>query len=434
MWQYQGQDDTCMIASVTGVLRQLGTTNASGNLITYPDVLFDIAEVRDQNGNILHPAGMRDSRGNPLYTVTIHLDRIQNLNFNIRDSAAVQQAFTNGTFHSLPQQQRAFTVKNHPNTSWGGIFPLMERYGVKTHHSGMAYSLYDIVAELETTDTKTLPNPMMIYVDLNEISTIGSDFVTQQQAALNSITINGITGSAINSGAAHMITITALDLSNPADPRVIINDTGATGGGQSVSLDQLFAAMSDYRFKYIAPNAVIPHVNQQQARRITLEDRIRYWYQTTDSTLKASLEATSEKLLATIQNPSLLSQIDANDQNFNLTEIAKEYLYTEARNQALMFERFGIPKGSIQNLYNNTDVLEFTQWTVSNAIRNNIDTSEVKSLLDHNILDRLGWTQAERDAVMNKEYLQGLRVGGRRDNPRHFTDDEINQILGITTP
>ena len=99
-----------------------------------------------------------------------------------------------------------------------------------------------------------------------------------------------------------------------------------------------------------------------------------------------------------------------------------------------MFQRFGIPQGSIQNLYNNADVLEFTNWTVNNAIQNNIDKAEVVSLLDHNILSRLSWTQAERNAVMNKTFLQGLTVGGVQGQPRHFTDAEINQILGITTP
>ncbi|MCY4567125.1 MAG: hypothetical protein OXD49_02345 [Candidatus Poribacteria bacterium] len=80
-----------------------------------------------------------------------------------------------------------------------------------------------------------------------------------------------------------MITITVLDLSNPKNPLAIINDTGATGSEQSVPLLQLFAAMSDYRFAYIAPNAVIPEINQQQRYKNSDQD--------TGATVARKLEA-----------------------------------------------------------------------------------------------------------------------------------------------
>lgn len=157
--------------------------------------------------------------------------------------------------------------------------------------------------------------------------------------------------------------------------RTIINDTGAAGGGKSVSLRQLFAARSDYRFRYIAPNAKIPEIDKQQARRTDLELKIRQWYAEIDSALCSHLEGTSEHLLETIQNDGLMAAIKAEYPGIKQT--ADEYLTQEAIDQAKMFERFGIPKGSIQNLYNNADVLESTKSTVSNAIRVNIDTAEV---------------------------------------------------------
>ena len=95
-----------------------------------------------------------------------------------------------------------------------------------------------------------------------------------------------------------------------------------------------------------------------------------------------------------------------------------------------MFQRFNIPPGSIENLYNNADVLEFTKWTISNSIRNNVHKGEVEELLNHGVLSRLGWTQAERNTVMNKAYLQGLYIGGVKSQGRHFTDAEIAKILG----
>ena len=413
MWQYQGQDPTCMIATITGILRLQGVRNDAGDLITYPDVLFDIAQVKDHNGNILHNPQIVDLNGNPLYVVTIHLDRIPNLTFDINNITEVQTAYEALQFHLMVKTERAFSIQNPGNNaSWGGIFDIMGHYDVPAH-TGYAYSLYDITTELENR------NALMVYVDPNEIWT--SDFATREQQAFDGVAINGVTGTPINSGGAHMITITSLDLSDLSNPIAVINDSGPLeGSARRVPLVQVLAAMADYRFQYVAPNASVPEISLQQARRLGLERNLKTWYaRHSNNPLVANLLSTSEYLLHAIQTPALMSLIE---QDFGGTEqAAKDYLAQEIISQTKMLQKYNIPKGTIQNLYNNADVLEFSKGTIIDAIGSGTNKEEVRSLLDDDLLSRAGFTEDERAAVLNETYIRGLG---------HFTEAEIDEILG----
>lgn len=428
MWQYQLQSPTCMIAALTGVLRERGIRRKDENnvetdeLITYPDVLFEVAEVRDQNGNVLHKANLIDEYGKPYYVVTIHADRIAalepSLAGNVNTLDEIKRAYAQLNFHNLHIDKRAFTVENVANqATWGGMFDIFNYYNVPAH-SGFAQSTHDIVTELEAG------NPLIVYVDPNEIW--GQDFATAEQQAFDGIHINGVTGTPIRSGYYHNVVLTRIDFTNPKNPVVVINDSGhkdRKGPARTIPLVRLLAAMADYRFRYIAPGNAIGKLGVQQARRVLLEAELTDWYSRNSGENAQVIQQakTTGFLMHAIKNPNLLALIQQDPMiPDNFTHIAQEYLSQEIVNQFLLEERFNIPRGTLQSIYEDADVLEYTKPVVISHLRTTLKKSELKTiLLKPEIFTELKFTQTEIDSFLNVRFLRS----------RGFTQAEIDEIL-----
>lgn len=410
MHQHQSPGPTCIVASATGILRKEGVKNASGELITYPDVLFKVGLVKDQNGKILHKPTLTDPNGGPLYTLTLHTDRLPE-GTDISNSDAIKALYVVEQSRSVHDDERYFTVINTPDAAErGGVFDILRHHGVESY-LGYAHTVYDLVTELQRG------TPIMAYVDPNEL--LIDNYATQDASQLKTVHIGGNLGTPTTSGTAHQIVITTVDLSDPNNPIAVINDSAhRKHGARRIPLTQLIAAMADWRFVYIAPGTPLSALSLQQARRQTLERNLANWYGRYGSELLSARVKTTDFLLEVSRQPALMKLIEV---DFGGTaETAREFIAQHDRNQAALESQFNLPTGYSDRLYSNADVIEFTKPIIQNAIKT-VKKNELKTILNRDILRQVGFSQEEIDGYLNSQYLRS----------RGFTENEINKILTV---
>lgn len=410
MYQHQSPGPTCIVASATGILRKENVKNESGELITYPDVLFKVGLVKDQTGKILHKPTLTDPNGGPLYTLTLHTDRLPK-GTDISNSNALKALYVVEQGRNVNDDERYFTVTNTPDAAeHGGVFDILRHHDVESY-LGYAHTVYDLVTELQRG------TPIIAVVDANELWT--DDYATRDESQLERVDIGGVSGTPINSGAtSHQIVITSIDLSNPNKPIAVINDSGRRKDvARRIPLTQLIAAMADYRFMYIAPGTPLSALSLQQARRQTLERNLSKWYaQHAGNANLTQYVKRTEFLVSVARQPKLMQLIE---KDFGGTaETAREFIAQHDRNQAALEAQFNLPEGYSDRLYSNADVLEYTKSAIQNAIENG-KKSDLKNILNRELLSQVKFSQEEIDDYLNSQYLRS----------RGFTQDEIDEIL-----
>lgn len=407
---------SCIVASTTMILRQQGVRNADGNLITFPEVLFDTVQIiLLPNNTVIHNPVITDPNGNPHYKMYIHSS-------NLPEDAAPNYLDKNELIRLFNAEQadppahnteRAFIVQNVGDaSSRGGTFKILQHYA-KTGHEGHAYSLYDIAQELEKGQY------LILDIDANEIQL--TDYPTEDEATLSKVTIGGIRGTPDRSGpTAHNVVLLAIDLTDPDNPTALINDPSQDRGrARVIPLSQIIAAMSDYQFDYVSAGAVDTALSSHQENRQSLMWDVANWYgRHSEGNQQVRDQAkTSAFLLNTLRSPALLKLMSKDYPDIETR--AATFIIQHDRNQRAFEREYNLPEGYSDNLYGNADVLEFSKSTVQNAI-NTVNKKELKGLMDRDILSEVGFTPSEIDGYLNATYLRG----------RGFTQAEIDEILG----
>lgn len=135
----------------------------------------------------------------------------------------------------------------------GGTAPsdvgnLMELHGVGTHQVANA-SVADLAAELQQG------HGVIVGVRSGELWDSGPGAVLSNWLCENL----GLDNSQFNP-ADHAVVVTGIDMSNPDDPQVILNDSGTPDGqGHAYPLDQFMDAWENSDFFYTATDSAIPH-------------------------------------------------------------------------------------------------------------------------------------------------------------------------------
>jgi hypothetical protein len=142
-------------------------------------------------------------------------------------------------------------------TESGGSFSdlgkVLEYYGVETH-SNVNGTIEDVIAELCQGHAVIVP------VDAGELW--ADTFLERLWEWMEDVL--GIPD--------HVVWITGVDMSDPDNPQVIVNDTGAPdGAGQRYPLSEFIDAWEDHNFAYIATNEAPPDYDAY----VALEELIR---------------------------------------------------------------------------------------------------------------------------------------------------------------
>lgn len=156
------------------------------------------------------------------------------------------------TASPLSQQEAMFVSSSHgwympgEGTSTGDVGNLLELYGIPTH-SVVDASIMDLATEL------SLGHGIIVGVDSLELWDSGPLADIRQYL---SSTLGVDFG---DSGANHAVLVTGIDISNPANPMVILNDSGVPDGqGVAYPMEKFLQAWQDSGFYYTATDMALP--------------------------------------------------------------------------------------------------------------------------------------------------------------------------------
>ena len=171
-------------------------------------------------------------------------------NCAVAAEASLINQFTGGNL-SLPEANYISAANGwwHPGmgTDPFEIGNLMDMYGIP-NHTVMGASIHDLALELQAG------NGVIVGVNSSELWDQGvwNDIKEFFAEAF------GLDTAEINP-ADHAVVITGIDLSDPENPQIIINDSGTLDGkGKPYSLDQFRDAWSNSGFYYTATSEPIP--------------------------------------------------------------------------------------------------------------------------------------------------------------------------------
>lgn len=156
------------------------------------------------------------------------------------------------TSNPLSQHDAMFISSNNgwympgSGTSIDDVGNLLELYGIPTHTMQSA-SIMDLATEL------SLGHGIIVGVDSLELWDSGPLADIRQHL---SSTLGVDFG---DSGANHAVLVTGIDISNPANPMVILNDSGVPNGqGVAYPMEKFLQAWQDSGFYYTATDIALP--------------------------------------------------------------------------------------------------------------------------------------------------------------------------------
>lgn len=260
-WSFQGNNGTCMLAAIGSILESQGVASFDELLATatigmdrngHYVILDGVGNpVLDEMGNYVH-ANFNDPNGNPL--VELFVDGVP---MYIRILEPLSSEFTDTL--TPDQRLRLFHTQTHirdypatfpnffPNQNWGWVKQVFDHFGVESH-TGYASDFTTLIAELQAG------NGVIAYVDGKELwdSRIMTEAVDSGWEPLN--------GSRTREN--HAVWITGVDVTDPENPQIIINDSGQTGGySRSYPLKEFLASFEDSEFLFQATSAASPDPN-----------------------------------------------------------------------------------------------------------------------------------------------------------------------------
>jgi hypothetical protein len=297
-FESQGRDGTCLLVATATALESTGTTDADGNTITYERVYDDFTAVYVQDyapdaSGRLQPVGAprlvkdanyKTGNGAPMYAridrnygVDGGLFRGRTWPTSVREYDYGGTQPTQQILPGLPESARAI------GSGWGATGEIATFYG-REAHSRYASDFTTLLADLEAG------NPVIAIVDALELwedPTVIEDIQTYLDSGHENL----------QSQAQHAVWITGVDISDPNNPVIIVNDS-ATGRSRRFSLTHFLSAWEDTEFGYMtisddaeAPTPLQTIVQENEKRRYTLRTQMREAiYGSSSDTASNSLE------------------------------------------------------------------------------------------------------------------------------------------------
>lgn len=265
-WNYQGHNGTCLIASVGSVLESLGVAS-------FEEVLRRTTVGVDKDGNYV----VLDRDGDPVYKddgtylylseatdqslVDIFIDGKPTYVKVLETlSAEYLEFFTENLGLSVEQVMDGLTMPNPDNPQdWSWTETMFSEFGVESH-TGYMSNFATLIAELNAG------NKVVAYVDAVELWRS-----PLTDAIVNSGWVPLAFGRSVEN---HMLWITGVDLSDPDEPIIILNDSGQEdGAGVRYPLERFLNAFEDSEFEYTATGFSAPD-NELQVDRAGLMTEI----------------------------------------------------------------------------------------------------------------------------------------------------------------
>lgn len=260
-WNNQGMSPTCAITAVASIVESLMLVNPDGTPITYPEVLLWFTRVveadpidfmNDPDNYITTPVpGARpprftiDDSGNPaaaLYEIvvsTTNPNHILTIRYNPDATIPEGRSPFAPTPDFVPQTPEGTYVEGWEVVNW------MERELGIEHHMNKATDFTTLIQELEAG------NKVLVPVDANELW--NNVVLTQANEDIDA----DLPG--VNTRENHVVWITGIDVSDPDDPKIIINDSaGQSGRSASYDLFEFFSAWEDAEYVYTATGSETP--------------------------------------------------------------------------------------------------------------------------------------------------------------------------------
>lgn len=248
-WRNQGMNFTCAAVSVGSALTSLGVISDPFQVVRDATQIIDSTTnqplgdvVIDISGNAIRNTPTILNRGEALYHQLA--ERAANDRYLLREIRWNLSVYPVGRLadqNFTPQERGSFTT-------WYGVNFLVDHYDVD-YHVGFAYDFSWLVRELEAA------NKVIAFVDANEIWG-DPNFIQTAQIVADRVPIqdgNDLPAGQVTSVQNHAIWITGIDLKDPANPKIIINDSGQPSGESATySLPQFLASWEDAEFIYTA--------------------------------------------------------------------------------------------------------------------------------------------------------------------------------------
>ena len=278
----------------------------TGNLIgeDAPPYLLNLpTRVREEIGNIGLYETVVDEDGNILTT---------------RYTTQVEQIF-------IPNGQRALT--------W-----MLDKTGVE-YHTGHASDFTTLIRELEAG------HKILVGVDYVELW--NNSVITNSQVEAD------IHTPGINTRANHAIWITGIDLSDPDNPMIIINDSGQEdGAGQRYTLSTFFSAWEDSEYNFVSVGSDDVPDNGHSKKGAELSDTMNSNLSITD--LISDLPKETRQILE--------EEADTSEEGFNLYGLIHHNLKDPRQTVAFLQAQPDVANLVLTQLHENLPAKEFNDW------------------------------------------------------------------------
>ena len=405
-WQNQGMNGTCALVCVTAMMQSLGVTDENGDPLTLEKVINDgLYRMKTADGKhplytahetvtvFFEPGKPRppDPSGFSVmppsrYYVIVRNGTPDETAYLLSDAKSGRITLTQEAieylerlnayrhspdyaprFEDMPRKiyptgaavpELGIPVDlNVRRDGWNIINRMMEFYGVESH-TGRATDFRAVLRLLEED------RRIAIYVDADELH--NNRYIRRAQENGEQWLLNYLEDP-LESTASHAIWVTGIDLSDPENPMVIVNDSGAsasddTGRAERLSLPVFLSVWKDSGYTFTATGEPIPEIESQAIKHRTVRENV-------DRTIASMLYSRAD---ANIPPPMLVERLKSAEnlydfsRNINDEELLDEVEFRFPGTKAT-WEEYLAEKESEDN-----DIYE----------RYNLDPEEIKRLQD----------------------------------------------------
>ena len=365
-WANQRFNGTCVIGATSSAMASLGIEDADGNPITYERVIRDFVQVVDGQGNVIKEPKFTYANGEPVYRGFFPV-----MNWASLDPAK-QQMYLEQLDNPLFIENRLRKI-NPTGYNWSRIMNdpnepdfsdvtvdrsrnvyqlIFDAYKVPSRR-GHAIDFVDLIRELEAG------NKIAACVDATELwnaRRLRTTITTAQERA-------DLHRQGLNSKTNHGVWITGINLADPENPEIIINDTGQRdGAGVRYPLKEFLAAWEDAEFEYIATGekSITPEMsyrNQHNGLHKTLMTAVfnlRFDDRINEKTYADLSQSTVYNILEKDRAKQVLQQAEKDNPGF--TKELENFLEAGQADREYFLEKYGIDPETVKKIITEVDI------------------------------------------------------------------------------
>ena len=367
-WNDQGNNGTCLIASVGSILESQGVA-------TFEEVLrkatigvnsAGVYVVLDENQNpVLDRNGqwlLYGTRGYDNSTPDIlRIDgQFAYVKFLDTPGQTYQKLIADVYGGTIPPELAEVLTKGtiYPNPllkqNWGWVEQFFDAYNVESH-TGYASNFVEIIEELSAG------NGIVAYIDAIELWNSKPDSL---RTRITRFILDTFTGGLEHPRSVqnHAVWLTGIDVSDPDNPMIIINDSGdredMEGAGIRYPLKDFAAAFEDAEFVYQATGPP-PNPTLQTQRDTLINELHTFFINNPQDNDSPCVTRTTERFNQFIRKDSLINRISLDRVSRDVPgfrERVEAYKTAVEQNRVRVLEAVGLDPDEIKKIFEEVDV------------------------------------------------------------------------------